>query len=219
MSILKQYTNHQGITLGFHRAVQITVRPSGAKVLVHSWPAKEQFDAVRDVDMPMPRGITEVDLPMDVLTELNPIDAVEQWLVTAPASPFVSGDIDVDASELDQAKANKRRQLLIQRDSLEFAGVNVPDVGLVPTDAASQRLLTGAVVLAMIALSQGMPYSMPFAMKDGTVFTFDATSIVSTSVAIGVYVSAVYVAHRAAVAAIDAATTIEEVNAVQISFS
>jgi hypothetical protein len=215
MSILKSYTTPRGITLGFHRVRQVVIDSNGVNALVHSFPSKDQFNGEADI----PTQSWQTPLPVSVLGANSVADA-EAWLVSDATSPLVSGTIDGDVDELTRARDAKRRALAAQRDTLEFAGVNVPDIGLVGTDPASQRLLTGAAVLAMISASQAQPFSLGWTLKDGvTVVTLDTTGVISTSVAIGVYVSAVYVAHRAALAALDAASTIEEVNAVQISLS
>lgn len=220
MSILKQYTNVQGITLGYHRVVQIVVEASGAKALVQSWPGKEQYEALANTGAPMPRGIVEVAVPLFVLAEADPIAAVETYLVSFPDSPFVNGTIETDANALETAKTNKLRSLLTERDSYEFAGVNVPDIGVIGTDSNSQRLLTGTAVLAMFAMNQGHPFSVEWTLKDGvSVVTLDVQKTAECSVAVGLYVSSVYVAHRSAVAAVEAATTVEEVNTVRISLT
>jgi hypothetical protein len=212
MSILKAYTHVNGLTLGFHRVRQLVIDSRGVNALIHSFASKAQFTGDADI----PNASWQTPIPLSAIAGANPVNAAEEWLVSDLTSPLVSGNIDTDADELTRAKDSKKRFLASQRDALEFAGVTVPDVGVVPTDPASQRLLTGATVLAMIALSQEAPFSLPFAMKDGSVFDFGPQSLMSTAVAVGAYVSTVYVAHRAALAQVDAAETIEAVNAVNL---
>lgn len=213
MSILKQYTNSQGITLGYHRVVQVIVDKDGVKANVHSWPTSEQYQA--NVDTGLPRGQTYVNVP-----SISSLAEAEAFLVSDSGSPFFGGEVEVEQTTVELARANKLRTLLIQRDNLEFAGVNVPDVGVVGTDAASQRLLTGSAVLALLAMGQGAPFQVEWTLKDGVnSVTLSANDVAALSVAVGVYVSQVYVAHRAAVAAVAAASTVEDVNAVQISLS
>lgn len=213
MSILKNYTNARGINCGFHRLVQVMVSETQALATIHSWPNKQLFEAAGN--MPMSSIVETLEVPSHALSS-NTFASVEQWLISDQSSPLFGGTIDTDADELTRAKATKQRLLRERRDVLETAGVTVEGVGVLATDVASQRLLTGAAVLALIAAQRQQEFSIAWTLADQSAVQLNADEVISCSVIVGTHVSGVFAAHRSASLAVEAATTVEEVDAVSL---
>lgn len=209
MSIIKNVTNAQGFSSGYSKVGYLLVFDDRVVAQVHNWRTKEAYAQSSMI----PTVTDQVNVPFSVLGE-NALAAAEAWLVSDPSSPYVDGTLDADQSDLQKAKDAKQRQLRDRRDVLEFAGVVVDGIGPFATDASSQRLLTGAAVLAMIASSNQQPFELQWTLADLSVVMLTVPQILGASIAVGTHVSTVYAQHRVAAAAVEAATTIEEVQAV-----
>jgi hypothetical protein len=213
MSILKNYINARGINCGYHRLVQVMINETQALATIHSWPTKQMFEAAGN--MPMSSIVETLEVPSHALSS-NVFASVEQWLIGDEFSPFFGGTLDTDTDELTRAKATKQRLLRERRDVLETAGVTVEGVGALATDVASQRLLTGAAVLALISAQLQQPFSIEWTLADLSTVQLNAGQVISCSVAVGTHVAGVFSAHRVASLATEAASTIEEVSAVSL---
>lgn len=213
MSISKNYTNARGIASTYHRVAQLMVNATQVLATVHSWPTKSMYELAGP--MALPSIVDTLEVPSSVLAP-NAFAAVEEWLISDQSSPFFGGTIDTDADELTLAKLTKQRLLRERRDALEFSNVEVEGVGVIATDVASQRLLTGAAVLALIASQAQQPFSLEWTLADLSSVQLNAIQVISCSVAVGTHVAGVFAAHRAAASAVEAATTLEEMNAVSL---
>lgn len=213
MAILKNHTNVRGLSAGYHRVAQVVINATDVLATIHSWPTKEMFEAAGPMALP---GIVDtVSVPNSVLTP-DTLSAVEQWLISNQISSFFGGVLDTDTDELTRAKTTKQRLLREQRDAREASGVVVDGIGAVATDVASQRLLTGAAVLALIATQAQQPFFIEWTLVDLSSVQLSAAEVIACSVAVGTYVAGVFAAHRVAVLAVEAASTIEEVNLVNL---
>jgi hypothetical protein len=213
MSISKNYTNARGIATAYHRVVQVMVNPSQVLATVHSWPTKGMYEAAGP--MTLASVVETLEVPSSVLAP-DAITAIEQWLINDQTSPLFGGTMDTDADELTRAKATKQRLLRERRDALETGGVTVEGVGVLATDVSSQRLLTGAAVLALISVQREQPFSIAWTLADLSTVQLDANEVISCSVIVGNHVASVFTAHRVASLAVEAASTVEEVNAVAL---
>lgn len=213
MSILKNYTNSRGIASTYHRVAQLMINATQVLATVHSWPTKSMYEFAGP--MALPSIVDTLEVPSSVLAP-DAFASVEQWLINDQSSPFFGGTIDTDADELTRAKATKQRLLRERRDVLETSGVTVEGVGVLATDVASQRLLTGAAVLALIAAQRQQEFSIAWTLADQSTVQLNADEVISCSVIVGTHVAGVFSAHRAASLAVEAAITVEEVNAVSL---
>jgi hypothetical protein len=109
-------------------------------------------------------------------------------------------------------------QIKAARDAAQFGGFEL-NGNRFDTDADSQRLITGSVVLAQVALAQSLPFSITWTLEDNSTATLDAEGMIGVGVALGVHIEACYAAGRAAREAIEAAETAEEVAAVEFSLT
>ena len=70
--------------------------------------------------------------------------------------------------------------------------------------------------MAMLALQNAQPFLQPFTMQDNSVVDHDAAQMITAGVAVGQHVSDCHAVARTLRDAIDAATTIAEVDAIDI---
>ncbi|AYJ87677.1 DUF4376 domain-containing protein [Sphingomonas paeninsulae] len=128
------------------------------------------------------------------------------------AVPYVFSPVIV----LSSTKAAMRNALSTLRDVMEWAGCATP-VGRSDTTPDSQRKVNGAVTMALIASTAGAPFSIDWTMADNSSATLDAQGMIALGVAVGRYVSACHDRGAVIKAAIDAAATIEALEAIDIA--
>ena len=112
------------------------------------------------------------------------------------------------AEILAAAKTAKKAEIAANRYAAEIAGVTVGGV-VVRTDRESQALITGAALKA----TQDGTYSCTWKAESGFV-TLDASTIIAVADAVRTHVQTCFDAEAAKCALIDAAQTVEDVEAV-----
>ena len=110
---------------------------------------------------------------------------------------------------LDEAKAAKMAEIAACRYAAEIAGVTVGGF-TVRTDRESQALITGAALKAM----QDATYTCRWKTESGFV-TLDAATIIAVADAVRSHVQGCFDAEYAKCVLIDAAQTVEDVEAVE----
>jgi len=154
---------------------------------------------------------SDLDLPPDQVVVLyrGPGDFEE-------LETYLDGELKLRARTVDPAlalavaQAEAVQRMLARRDLAEFGGIRMPE-GIVQTDDTSQRKINGAVTMALIAQAAGQPFSIDWTMLDNSSATYDAAGMIAMGVAVGQHVAACHEAALAKRAAIDAATTPDEV--------
>lgn len=111
-------------------------------------------------------------------------------------------------------KTQKWEEIKEARDRCEAGGCSTSH-GRAQTDEASQRKSAGASLMATIAISAGEPYSITWTMEDNSDVTLDAQGMIGLGVAIGQHVADCHARGRELRALIDAATTAEQLDAIQ----
>lgn len=111
---------------------------------------------------------------------------------------------------LESAKAEKRRVVKELRNTHEAKGVMTP-FGMIDSDPVSQRKITGAVLMALIA---GESFSIEFTMANNTNVTMNGEQITLAGVIVGQHVSACQARKTALDALINDATTQAELDAI-----
>lgn len=153
-------------------------------------------------------------LPVAII-QVSSLDDVEVFM-TATGAPFAGGVIvPKEAATLDQQKILKRARLKLRRVQAEDAGVITP-LGIVDSDLDSRLKISGAVTMAMLALQNGQPFDVDWRMANNEVVTHDAQAIIAMGMAVGQHIAACQAKKNALDTAIDAATTEEELAAVDI---
>lgn len=125
--------------------------------------------------------------------EWNP--ATEQW---------------VDGRSLVEHRAARWAVLKAQRDVLERSGFEW-DGSTFDSDLVSQSRIQGAAQLATLAKIGSQPFSITWTLADNTTRALDADEMIAVGMAMGMHINALIAQSRALRDAIEAATTIEEV--------
>lgn len=199
MTILKAITLPNGATASYHRAQNGTVDyVSGEAALrVLSWVTEADISA-----MLAPSQEQFFTAPAAAIA--NP----EQWLLTQPA--FAGGTIVTDPSTtLAGAKIRARQRMAAAWDTARAAGVLV-GTKTAPTDAASW---TRYLVIKQMAADSGW-VDTPILLSDGTFELLTQAKAAALWTALKTLERDLLVRLRDRVEAINAATTIPEVEAV-----
>lgn len=123
----------------------------------------------------------------------------------------------ITSSELNQAKGEFWSRAKAVRDEHINAGCNVPGIGRFDTDDTSRGNINGAVTGAMLAAQSGTPFQVSWKLADNTVATIDGAGMVEVGVAVLAYVSACHARAQAFGEAIQAASSMTDLLAIDIS--
>lgn len=116
----------------------------------------------------------------------------------------------VDPRTLDQIKAAKWSALKAARDAAEFGGFTW-DGSVFDSDLTSQSRIQGAVQLAGLAPAS---FGIDWTLADNSVRTLDAAQMTAVGEALGTHVLTQHTIGRGLRAALEAATTAAEVDAI-----
>lgn len=119
----------------------------------------------------------------------------------------------VDPRSLPDFKAAKWAEIKRARDQAEFGGFTW-DGSAFDSDPTSQSRIQGAAQLATLAQLASQPFSIDWTLADNTVRTLSAADMIAVGTAMGVHISTQHASGRVKRQQIDAASTVEEVNAV-----
>lgn len=116
--------------------------------------------------------------------------------------------------DLDPARHRAWAAVKAARDHAEWGGCDTP-LGRVDTDPDSQRKISGAVQMAMIAAAAGEAFALDWTMGNNLAVSHDAAAMIALGIAVGQHVAvchAVATGKRAAIAAANDAEAIEAVD-------
>lgn len=195
-------TMPNGAIAKYHKAFKFEVTEQGTLAVVNSYHSEEMTMISWQDTYVIPPSI-KVESLADV-----------EYLLTYTNAPFEGGVIVPDeTATLDSLKARKKAELKLKRNQEEWKGVTTP-LGIVDSDPDSQRKVSGAVTMAMIG---GTNFSIDWRMQDNSVVTHDHDAMITMGLAVGQHVSACQDRKNELEALIDAATTAEELDAVDIT--
>jgi Domain of unknown function (DUF4376) len=120
------------------------------------------------------------------------------------------------ARELEVAKISRRAEVLSRRDRAEWGGCAGP-LGRVDSDPDSQRKISGAVQMAMIAQAAGQPFAVDWTMQDNSTVTHDAVAMIGIGLAVGQHVAACHERGLALKAQIEEAADQDALSAIDIN--
>jgi len=118
-----------------------------------------------------------------------------------------------DSRTLDHAKAQAIARLLAARDALEFSPFVVAGLTYDADDQA-QRRIAGAVQLAVMSGMASQPFSIDWTLADHSTVTLDGPAMMAVGIALGQSVQAAFERYRTAAAAVAAATTPAQADAI-----
>lgn len=117
------------------------------------------------------------------------------------------------ARTLEQAKADKREQMNSIRDNLEQSGFPYLNK-IIDSNPVSVQRITVAVQAAQAAIGAGQPFAIVWTCQDNSILTLDAEGMMGMPVALAMFANGLHETARQKKDLIDAATTLEEVEAV-----
>ena len=118
------------------------------------------------------------------------------------------------AYDIEEGRAQAWSRIKSARESVEF-GAFVWDGHTFDGDSESQRRIQGAAQLATLAQATGQPFSIDWTLADNTQVTLTAAEMIGVGVALGQHVNGAHGIARTLRTQIDAATTPEELEAIQ----
>lgn len=118
--------------------------------------------------------------------------------------------------DVEGRRAARWAEVKALRDVCESGGAATP-LGTVDSDPVSIGRITGAVVMAQVALSAEAPFSIDWTMADNSVVAHDAAAMIAMGVAVGAHVDAVHARARTLRAALDEAASIAALDAIDIT--
>ena len=118
-----------------------------------------------------------------------------------------------EPQSLEEHKVFKRTLLNRERDTEEANGFTYMDK-LLDSDERSVLRITTAALSAQLALSQGQPFELVWTAKDNSVLVLDALQTVTMPLYLALHGKALHEKCKTLKDQVDAATTIEEVEAI-----
>jgi hypothetical protein len=120
------------------------------------------------------------------------------------------------ARTIDQLRSARWIEAKAYRDQRMNGGCATP-LGQADTDAESRIKISGAVQMAMLAKSAGTPFELIWTMADNTPHPHDADQMIQLGMAVGSYIQACQNAGTTVRAQLEAAGTIEDLQAVDVT--
>lgn len=203
MPILKSITAPNGAAVGFHKAMQASVDLSTQRVAINvaSWASEEAYIAGNGLVWMWP-----VDAGPSALADVDPALTL--------IAPFDGGTVVTDgALTLDAAKLRQWALVKDARDAAQFGGFTW-DGSTFDSDAMSQQRIMGAVQLAMMAAAAAQDYSVDWTLADNSTRTLAGANVLAVGEALGALVKGAFDRGVTLREQINAATTVEAVQAV-----
>lgn len=117
-------------------------------------------------------------------------------------------------ADLERARNDKIAVLRDRRNQEQDAGCDTP-LGLMQSDPASRGLLNGAVTGALVAQAAGQTFSIGWTMADNSIVEHDAPAIIAAGMAVMTHVQQQHAIYETLRAAVQAATDLAAIDAVQ----
>lgn len=171
------------------------------------------------VDMPSTVNsyLSLTSLPADDIAVISEYKVVngELYHVGVKPSEYHKWNLTSRSWELSlyDAKLSKKEQLKSLRDSKEFGPFTYNGM-VFDGDADAQRRIAGLVSAANTSLASGYSFTKDFTLADNSIVQLTAEDIVGLGMAKLFQIDAAFQEYRTKRAAIEAATTIEELNAI-----
>lgn len=120
----------------------------------------------------------------------------------------------IDPRTLADRKEAQWAAIKAARNSLEFGGFTW-DGSAFDSDQQAQARIQGGVQLATIAASQGQPFSIDWTLADNSIRTLSGADMIAVGMELAAHVQSIHATARVLRVQIEAASTIEEVDAIQ----
>lgn len=210
MPIMKTVQADNGVTINYHRATRLEVDlvANIALVQVNSHASEDAALSGLPVAWQWRINVPVEQLAGDGATLVG---EVEGALIMLETSPFNGGSRIADhADTIDSARGRAWIAVKAARAAAE-SGNFTYDGGEYQINVGQ---VNGGVTMAMLAKSAGQPYSVTWTLADNTRRDLDADGMIALGVTMGQHIDAIYATGRQLRDQIDAATTIEAVEAI-----
>lgn len=192
----------QGVPATVHRIHNLVVSGENVEITINSFMNEAGATPVWQDVYPMPYG--------DFATGSYPFNVLDY--LTGNAGPFIGGQIIHDPSSFEGLKAKTLKRINELRFANAHGGCDTP-FGVMDTTEISIRNIMAAVTMASLAISQSQPYSVVWRSLDNTEVTLDALGMISVGMAVNHHIDRAYRLSWELKAAVEAATSIEELEA------
>jgi hypothetical protein len=199
MFILEK-TMPNGAIAKYHKAVKLEVREDSTHAVVNSYHAE---------DMSMISWQDTYSIPLSIQVETL---ADVEYILTYPGAPFDGGVIvPDDTATLDTKKARLLGELRLTRDKEQYKGTSSPK-GPIDTDSKSQSLISSFVSQAQSDLE----FTVNWTMKDDSIVAHNSSEFIELHKAMVKHIEDVHYRYTDLKAEINNATSIEELDSIDI---
>jgi hypothetical protein len=209
MAITKQLTNAAGIVYEYHRINSIIV--DAQDNLYATVSSFISADRATESDRPVDRFSTQI-----FTTITTGLVATAEGLLVADANCKLFGGVvtpDVILSDLDKAKTKKKAEIASAR-SVEMYADKTTTLGVFGSTESDNNKLSIAIQVTQIAAALGNPAECGYKTADGVYSVYTLAQLEQIALEIAAQVLPLYEKESGLVAQVDAATTVENVEAV-----
>lgn len=209
MPITKKLTNAQGVVYEYHKVVSIIVDTQD-KVFAHV-NSYISADRATETDRPVDRFSVQIHTPIT-----SGLVATAETLLVADANCKLFGGTvtpGVILSDLDKAKAKKKAEIASAR-SVEMYADKTTSLGVFGSTESDNNKLSIAIQVTQLAAAAGQPAECGYKTADGVYSIYTLAQLEQIALEIAAQVIPLYEKESGLVAQVDAAATVEEVEAV-----
>ena len=209
MTIIKKLTNIAGIVYEYHKVTSINIdAQDNVTAVVSSWINK---DKSTDKDRPVDRFVFQIHTP--ITTGL--VTTAETLLVADPACKLYGGTItqDVILTDLEESKVKKRLEVTSAKN-VEMYSPKTTSLGVFDNTDADNNKLSIVIQVTQLAEARGAPAVAGFKNSDGVWSEYTLAQLETIALEMAAQVIPLYTKESTLMAQIDAATTIDQVNAI-----
>lgn len=135
-----------------------------------------------------------------------------EWVYTVEVQPLTQVELD---AKLTARKAAKCAEVNALRDAKEVAGFTYQGKVFQSDERSAQRIANAALT-ASTALATGQPFSVTWLSEDDTPFVLDALGMLALQAAFTQYAGALHAYGRSLKDQINAADTLEQIEAIDL---
>jgi len=209
MAIIKKRTNKEGVVYEYHKVMSIVIdAQDNVRAMLASY---LDADRATDQDRPVDRFSVEINTP--ITTGL--VNRAEDLIVADPECKLFGGVViqDVIVSDLDKAKAKKKAEIAAAR-SVEMYADKTTSLGVFGSTESDNNKLSIAIQVTQLAAAVGHPAECGYKTVDGTYSVYTLAQLEQIALEIAAQVIPLYEKESGLVAEVDAAVTVEDVEAV-----
>ena len=209
MAIIKQLTNAAGIVYEYHRINSIIIdAQDNLFATVASYISADRATA-------QDRAVDRFSVQIHTAITTGLVATAEGLLVADPNCKLFGGVVtpDVILSDLDKAKAKKKAEIAAARN-VEMYADKTTSLGVFGSTESDNNKLSIAIQVTQLAAAAGQPAECGYKTVDGTYSVYTLAQLEQIALEIAAQVLPLYEKESGLVTQVDAATTVEDVEAV-----